>query len=283
MRSFARVAPLFFDEILERQPVSIGPLRSRKVLRSLAPVDAVIDFRSNPKWLWTLIGSRGIAPRFAAAFVTRTDRGWRKEARHSTNARRSHHLVERVAGRVLPFDTHLPELPAARDHAARLLPPGRRYLGISPGTRASAKAWPFSRHVELAERVAALGVTPVFLIGPDENEEQAAVRQQIPCALLIGPDEAAGDLRYLPWLIHATAARLTACVAVEGGIGHLVSTQQTSVITLAGPTDARRWRPVTANWWLVDAADFGSRDMSAIPVDAVLPRVSEALRWNGRP
>jgi hypothetical protein len=51
-------------------------------------------------------------------------------------------------------------------------------------------------------------------------------------------------------------------------------------LTLEGPTNAQRWRPVTPNWWLLRARDFGSRETKAIPVHAVLNVLEEMSRWD---
>jgi ADP-heptose:LPS heptosyltransferase len=177
----------------------------------------------------------------------------------------------------VPFVPFVSPYPDAVRQAASLVPDRRVSLGIAPGPSTSDKYWPTKHHVELARRATAEGWGLVYLLGPMETAHRDWIRAAAPDALIVDIERAGGDETYLPWLIHAVSARLSASLAMEGGLGHLIATTGGRLMTLAGPTDPFCWKPMTDQWWLVRAQEFGARQMSAIPVDAVLDRAREML------
>jgi ADP-heptose:LPS heptosyltransferase len=134
----------------------------------------------------------------------------------------------------------------------------------------------------LARFVESIGHRAVYFLGPLETDLRPLIEANTPNARIIDMSEARGDDTYLPWLIHAAAARAAACVAAEAGIGHLIASHGRCLLTLAGPTDARQWKPVTDRWWLLRAQDFGSDRTADIPLDAVISATKEMLDWNAR-
>jgi len=282
-KTMAPITGEFLDQVLTMRPINRGPLSLTRVLATLGPIDVVIEFRSNLNALWSYLATwrarRYVAN--VAGYMLRRGVGLQPILRPASNAARFHRMIELAAGRPLPFDSRLTEMPGAVARAAELMPPGQRFIGLVPGPSASNKSWPLERFVELAEKVSTLGMQPVMLLGLSEAAEEDKLRQLLPGTILIGPSTVANPSENLAWVIHAIAARLTACVAVEGGIGHLVASQAVPLLTLEGPTNARRWRPVTPNWWLLRARDFGSRATDAIPVHAVLNVLGEMSRWGG--
>lgn len=258
-----------------------------QLLRSLGNVDLVIDFCSNLRSLVSYLHSCIAARRFignVAGYGLRRGIPGFLETRPPSNARRYHRMVELAAGRPLPFEYRIATLPKAQAHAAQLLPLGPRYIGIVPGTPGSRKYWPQERHVALAAELRAMGLHPVYLLGPytGEPQQRAWLERCTPEAVFLDPAAADGDLNYLPWLHHAAATRLVAGVAVDGGIGHLIASQDLALATLEGPTNIDRWRPVTPHAWVVRARDHGSRTMDAIPVSAVVNAVAEMVDWATR-
>jgi ADP-heptose:LPS heptosyltransferase len=183
-----------------------------------------------------------------------------------------------AVGHELPFDPSIAEEPDAAAHAAALLPEGPSFVGIAPGPASSPKYWPTKRHRELASRLAAAGIRPVYLLGPFEGEHRSWVDAAAPDTVVVDLREAKGDASYLPWLIHAAAGRCQAVIAVEGGLGHLIASRQEKLLTLAGPTNAGRWKPVTDQWWLLRAQEFGAETMDAIPATAVIGALMDMLR-----
>ena len=135
--------------------------------------------------------------------------------------------------------------PPARWRRERL-PDGARYIGLAIGSREVRKNWPVERYIALAQALAAGGRTPVFLIGPQERELLEKLRAAVPSALFpeATPADPALGLARLEFAI-ALCHRLSAAVANDSGIGHLLGAVGTPLVTLFGPTDAARWAPFT--------------------------------------
>ena len=150
--------------------------------------------------------------------------------------------------------------PRARWRNERL-PAGPRYIGLATGSREVRKNWPVERYIALAQALEASGRTPVFLIGPQERELLEKLRAAVPSALFpeaTPPDPALGLAR-LEFAI-ALCHRLSAAVANDSGIGHLLGAIGTPLVTLFGPTDAARWAPFTTG----AASSCGRRSSAAI-------------------
>lgn len=168
--------------------------------------------------------------------------------------------------------------PAAQALAAERLPPGPRYVGLAIGSREVRKNWPVERFIAVAQSLEASGFVPVFLIGPQERETLERLRAAVPSALFpeaTPPDPALGLAR-LEFAI-ALCHRLTAAVANDSGIGHLLGAIGTPLVTLFGPTDAKRWAPFTTAGVILRAQQFGGEAMDAIPVEPVLLAVDTVI------
>jgi ADP-heptose:LPS heptosyltransferase len=162
--------------------------------------------------------------------------------------------------------------------ARQALPEGRRYVGIAPGSRDARKNWPMARFCEVARALQADGLTPVFLLGPMEQATAAQTQAAAPGALVLaGQGVARGDLD----LLIARGQRLTLLVANDNGVGHLLGAAGVPVVSLFGPTDPARWRPITPCGHILRAADFGADDVGAIPVGAVVEAVAAMTRQLG--
>jgi ADP-heptose:LPS heptosyltransferase len=285
--TLSRVREDFVDEIRVGQPIKSRIDLTRAVLKSVGcRIDVLIETRPNIRALWSLIASAGLIRAFipnSPAYFPVLGVWSLPQLRPRHAHHRRHRLVELATGRVLPFDPSLPEQPDAAARAAELLPSGRDYVAIAPGPAASQKYWPTPLQREFAARLVSAGITPVYLLGPYEADHRQWIEASAPGAVVIGPPEANEDSSYLPWLIHAAAGRCRAAVAVEGGLGHLIASRGGPLLTLAGPTNAMRWKPVTDLWWVLRAQSFGSDRMEAIPVDAVMKSVDEMLAWGERP
>jgi ADP-heptose:LPS heptosyltransferase len=276
----ARVRPLFMDDTIPRSLKSGNPIALRRLAQSFGPLDIVIDLRSNLRLVGSWFAFYPVARRYianGAGLTTRKGTGGVMEMRPPSHAERYHRMVELVARRRLPFDPSLPEMPAAAEVAARLLPPGRRYFGFATGPQASFKAWPRDRLVPVVEHVRALGLTPVVFLGQDESVERDWYAANMPAAIILDLTTANGDGDFLFWILHAAASRLEGCLANENGLGHLVACAGIPLVTLAGPTNPVRWRPLTRSWWPVRAQEFGGDGMADIPVAGVERTISAMI------
>ena len=167
---------------------------------------------------------------------------------------------------------------AARALARQRLPDGPAYVGIATGSRETRKNWPLDRYIALAQRLTETGRVPVFLIGPQEREILAELRRVLPHAMVpeAEPVDPALSLARLELAI-AIGERLSAAVANDSGIGHLLGALEVPLVSLFGPTVAKRWRPFAARGTVIDARQFGGTTMDLIPVDAVFRAVETMM------
>ena len=159
--------------------------------------------------------------------------------------------------------------------ARETLPEGRGYVGIAPGSRDPRKNWPMARFCEVARALAGQGLTPVFFLGPMELATVAQIELAAPGAIVLtGSGMAKPDLDRL----IAQGQRLTLLLANDNGVGHLLGAAGVPVLSLFGPTDPARWRPMTSEGHVLRSADFGGQDVAAIPVSAVIGAATLVVR-----
>jgi ADP-heptose:LPS heptosyltransferase len=280
-KGLAAVARLFLDDCLTYQPIDGLPSRVRELARSFGPLDVVIDIRSNLRVLGSALALYFAAPRYIAngvGFFIRKGVRLGVEKRGYSHAERYHRMVEIAAGRSLPFDGGLPVQPREDVVAHEVLPDGGAYFGIATGPIGSVKTWPLDGYVQVAAEIRERGLRPVVLLGRDEAEQRPWFERNVPDAVIVDAQLARAHDCDLLWLLHAAAGRLIGCVANENGLGHLVAARGVPLLTLAGETNARRWKPLTPVWRVIDAGDFdASRKIGAIPPEAVAQAIGEMV------
>jgi ADP-heptose:LPS heptosyltransferase len=165
---------------------------------------------------------------------------------------------------------------AAQRLAAARLPDGAVYVGLATGSREPRKNWPLDRYITLADMLAASGVRPVFFSGPQERDSVDRLRRALPAALFPQIEPVPDDVGALEFAV-AIGRRLAAAVANDSGIGHLLGAVGVPLVSLFGPTDPRRWAPLTAHGTVIRAQDFGGETMEAIGADAVADAVRRLI------
>jgi ADP-heptose:LPS heptosyltransferase len=172
---------------------------------------------------------------------------------------------------------------ASQETARRRLPDGPTYLGIAPGSRQADKNWPLERFCEAARALVGRGVTPVFLLGPQEGDVAATIAAHAPSAMALRADPAMAPGAALDLLI-AEGQRFAALLANDNGIGHLLGAAGVPVVSLFGPTDSARWAPVAPANRILRASDFGGGSaIEAIPVAPVVEAVMALLASRATP
>jgi ADP-heptose:LPS heptosyltransferase len=198
--------------------------------------------------------------------------------------RRPRHIAERMlslipcaTGRPADASGWLEASAASRETALRRLPDGPTYVGIAPGSRQANKNWPLENYLGAAQSLVARGVTPVFLLGPQEGDIEAHIRRAAPGAMVLRADPAATAGDGLDLLI-AEGQRFAALLANDNGVGHLLGAAGIPVVSLFGPTDPARWAPVAPANTILKASDFaGGEAIEAIPVAPVIEAVTAML------
>lgn len=150
--------------------------------------------------------------------------------------------------------------------AERLLPGNEPYVALAPGAGGRVKCWPLDNFSTLGACLLDAGLVPVYVLGPGETDWHGPLRNAVPGARfpLQEPTTEPG-----PLLTIALAARCRACVANDSGGGHLLAASGTPLVSLFGPTSPAKFAPRVPRLTVIEAGDYGSREMRAIPVDAV--------------
>ena len=150
--------------------------------------------------------------------------------------------------------------------ARRLLPGDSTYVALAPGAGDRVKCWPLENFSALGTRLLAAGPIPVYVLGPGEADWHGTLRDAVPGACFPLQESAAEPG---PLLTIAVAARCGACVANDSGGGHLLAASGTPLVSLFGPTPPAKFAPRVPHLTVIEAGHYGSREMRAIPVDAV--------------
>lgn len=187
-------------------------------------------------------------------------------------------LLELAAGRPARFDgiaLPVPDELAAK--AAALLPEGAAYLGLAPGAGMRVKCWPLERFIAVARWHAARGGVPVFVIGPDERDWLEQIRGAVPEALFPMQARETWGPGFSPLKTIAMARRLSAALANDSGVGHMLAAADIPLLTLFGPTEAEKLRPAVSRGAVLAAQAHGGEAMAAIPTDAVIAQLEGLL------
>ena len=269
------------DEVIENAGIGRHPREFLRRPLKDRRFDLVIDTQ---RILWATLSLMRVPHRLfispAARFLLsarKPPRGYRPP---KAMQRQMLDLLELASGRTFPspetLDLDLD--PRLTQDAALLLPAGPVYVGIAPGSGGQPKCWPLANFVAVAREQSARGRVPVFVLGPKEADWTAELRDAVPEALFPlqaeGDDDAHG---YSPFLTIALAGRFAAAVSNDSGAAHMFAVGQAPLVVLYGTTVPEKFMPMTERLTVIRAADFGGREMSAIPLGAVSEAVEEAL------
>jgi ADP-heptose:LPS heptosyltransferase len=256
-----------------------GPTRPLlKRLRALPPFERVFDSRT--KISTVALARFGLTHRGFYCCLP----GYFLCDGHPPSRRRPRHIAERMlslipcaTGRPADASGRLEASAGSQAAALQRLPDGPTYVGIAPGSRQADKNWPLENYCEAAQALIARGVTPVFLLGPQEGDVEARIRQAAPGAMVLRADPASSRADGLDLLI-AEGQRLSALLANDNGVGHLLGAAGVPVVSLFGPTDPARWAPVAPANSILKASDFDSgAAIEAIPLEPVVEAVTAML------
>ncbi|MGD9914909.1 MAG: glycosyltransferase family 9 protein [Rhizobiaceae bacterium] len=242
-----------------------GPLRATIArMRQLPRFHTVFDTRTRVADVF--VSRFALRPREFYACLpgfllsTRRPPGMR-ERPHGIGAR-AMALASAAIGAAADGSGGLPVAQAESEAAARDLPVGPSYVGLAPGSREAKKNWPLERFVAVARAMASAGHVPVFIIGPFEQPWLPQLREAVPQALFPTIDPIGRAL--------AVLSRMTAVLANDSGMGHMTAALGVPLVSLFGPTDAERWRPVGGPVHVIRAQEFGGTTMDAIPDGPVI-------------
>lgn len=225
---------------------------------------------------------------------------WREKP--PSMVRRMLDLVELASGQPADISGDPPALPEFDALAAEILPDsgaaggGETYIGLAPGASSAQKRWPLERYLELGAAQVAAGRRPVVFLGPEESAWTLQVREALPAAVLPLQAEAVARLGPSALITIALARRLSAAVANDAGVGHMLAAANRPLLSLFGPTLPEKSAPLGETARVLRAQDFPAGvtgapqqtgasgggavpagDMTRIPLAAVRKAVDELL------
>ncbi|MBZ9994865.1 glycosyltransferase family 9 protein [Mesorhizobium sp. BH1-1-4] len=247
----------------------------------------VVDFRTGVPALIVAklqLLARGVRyePNFAGHLLS-SHWGARWTLRPEHNAWRYHRLIERLAGRHLPFDHRLEVSQAARVLAGQIRGADQRPLILLGGnSKGSNKMMSDAQVAAIATNLIEAGYQVLYLVTPGNGPTPQSLAARESRLVTIGPDlgldvEAFGDL------LLALGEIADAYVGMEGGLGHLFATVMTPTVIINHGANIERWRPLSNRVEVVTAPRRGrSANISDTPVEAILEATHRLLATSRR-
>lgn len=270
------------DEVIERTDIGVS---FKELLRNPLPgrsFDLIIDTQKGALASLALrrIRHRAIISPFANFLLSSAKpKGGYKLPRNLQ--RQLLDLLEIATGTPQPTPSGLivPIDPQLRNLAAQLLPQGPTYVGLAPGAGGTQKCWPLEKFIALAQLQAASGRVPVFILGPAEAGWDFKIRAAVPEAKFPLQDDEVGVRHgFAPELTIALANRMAVCVANDSGTGHMCAISGVPMVSLFGRTAPEKFTPMASRVAIVQAQDFGGRELELIPLEAVAKAVEAMLK-----
>jgi len=238
---------------------------------------AVVDFRISGRWLiqtWGSLLGRGIAyeanfPAFALSWRP----GQKPEARPERNAWRYHRLIERLAGKRLPFDHRLEPTPAARA-AARALADGKHApLIVIAAHGDGGKRMTADQVVAISDSMIADGADLLYVKTPGDGPDMAELAQRAPKLRLVDSGTVEGvDVSDL---LLALGEFADLYIGAEGGTAHLMATVMTPMVIVSGGASMARWRPLSN---CVDVIESRHASPAGLVANVPAPKIIEAVQ-----
>jgi ADP-heptose:LPS heptosyltransferase len=273
-RGLAPLAQPFIDEVRERSGLGT---QWRELWRPRCREHFDIIVASERRLLSTLALKRISHRRFIAPtrnFLL-SDEKPAGDFRDAPVFRQTRILFELALQRPLMLPTEL-SLPATFEVQARdLLPAGFTYVGFAPGAGGKDKCWPLEHFVAAARAQVLAGRRVVFFLGPEEQDWFERLQAAVPEAFF--PERMATATARGPLLAIALARRLSAGVANDSGIGHLMAAGGRPLLVLYGRTNEQKFTPGFGQRSALRAKDFRGTTVADIPVDAVTAALDDAL------
>lgn len=279
------------DEVIERNDIGVS---FKELLRNPLPdrsFDLIIDTQKGALASLALrrIRHRAIISPFANFLLSsvRPERGY---VMPRNLQRQLLDLLEIATGRPHPTPAGLivPIDPKFRELAAQLLPKtadgGPLYIGLAPGAGGAQKCWPLEKFIALAKLQSASGRVPVFILGPAEAGWDFKIRAEVPGAKFpLQENEIGAQHGFPPELTIALANRTAVCVANDSGTGHMCAISGAPMVSLFGRTAPEKFTPMASRVTIVQAQDFGGRELELIPLEAVARAVEAMLKATASP
>jgi ADP-heptose:LPS heptosyltransferase len=238
---------------------------------------AVVDFRISGRWLiqtWGSLLGRGIAyeanfPAFALSWRP----GQKPEARPERNAWRYHRLIERLAGKRLPFDHRLEPTPAARAAARRLADGKHAPLIVIAAHGDGGKRMTADQVVAISDSMIADGANLLYVKTPGDGPDLAELAQRVPKLQLVDSGTVEGV--NVSDVLLALGEFADLYIGAEGGTAHLMATVMTPMVIVSGGASMARWRPLSN---CVDVIESRHASPTGLVANVPAPKIIEAAQ-----
>lgn len=160
----------------------------------------------------------------------------------------------------------------------RLLPKNN-YIGfsITQGNVYRKKEWPLNNIVNLCNKLKQIEKTPVFFIEKKNKELKNKIQELVPYSLF---PEHKSNLSS-PALVACLGKRLNFAITIDNGIMHMLSLSKVPMISLFGPTDAKKFAPEYEKSIVLDSKKLhNTKNISAITVEDVLTAAKQHLNFS---
>lgn len=160
--------------------------------------------------------------------------------------------------------------------AKKILPKGKNVL-LAPGAGGRFKCWPLQNFIDLGNRLTEDGINVGFILGPAETEWQAQLAAGVKTAFF--PLQETAEKSVFVTIALARLADLS--IANDGGVGHILASSDSPIISMWGPTDPNKSTPNGKGVHVMYARDFGEAKMETLTVDLIYDQAKKMLGSNG--
>ena len=157
--------------------------------------------------------------------------------------------------------------------------PKNNYIGfsITQGNIYRKKEWPLNNIVNLCNILKQNNKTPVFLIEKKNKELKNKIQELVPYSLF---PEHESNLSS-PALVVCLSKRLDFTITIDNGVMHMLSLSKVPMISLFGPTDAKKFAPKYEKSIVLDSKKlYNTKNISAITVEDVLQAAKQHLNFS---
>ena len=161
---------------------------------------------------------------------------------------------------------------------SKKLLPKNNYIGfsINQGNIYRKKEWPLNNIINLCNELKQINKTPVFFIEKKNKEFKDKIKELIPYALF---PEHESNLSS-PALVVCLGKRLNFAITIDNGVMHMLSLSKVPIISLFGPTDAKKFSPEYKRSIVLDSKKlYNSKDITSITAEDVLRTAKQHLNF----
>ena len=160
--------------------------------------------------------------------------------------------------------------------AKKLLPKGKNIL-LAPGAGGRFKCWSLQNFIDLGNRLVANDINIGYILGPAETEWHAQLAAGVKTAFF--PLQETTEKSVFVTIALARLADLT--IANDGGVGHILASSDSPMISMWGPTDPYKSTPNGKGVHVMYARDFGEAKMETLTVDLIYTQALKMLESRG--